>query len=68
MSAIRSAQFAKGRTMKTAREWFNEPEREWAEVGCEACALMPDGDLTEEQAKTATLCGDCEAYFGLGGN
>jgi hypothetical protein len=52
--------------MKTAREWFNEPEREWAEIGCEACALLPDGDMTEEQAKTATLCGDCEAYFGIG--
>jgi hypothetical protein len=52
--------------MKTAREWFNEPEREWAEVGCQACALLPDRDMTAEEAKTATLCGDCEAYFGIG--
>jgi shikimate kinase len=25
-----------------------------------------DEDMTAEQAKTATLCGDCEAYFGIG--
>jgi hypothetical protein len=34
---------------------------------CEACALIAeDSDMTAEEAKTATLCGDCEAYFGLG--
>jgi hypothetical protein len=54
--------------MKTAREWFNEPEREWAEVGCEACDIDSGVGMNEEQAKTATLCRDCEAYFGIEAN
>jgi hypothetical protein len=40
---------------------------------CEACRMVreEDEDMTEEQARTAylngvELCGDCQAYFGLG--
>ena len=38
------------------------------EGNCEACAMLAEGlDMTAEEARTANLCGDCEAYFGLGG-
>jgi hypothetical protein len=35
---------------------------------CEACRLIreEDSDLSFEEARTANLCGDCEAYYGLG--
>jgi len=34
---------------------------------CEACAMLADDrDMTAEEAKTATLCGDCQAFFGIG--
>lgn len=49
--------------------------RNWEGVGvevpklCEACAMLEDDrDMTAEQARTANLCGDCQAYFGIGGN
>jgi hypothetical protein len=37
---------------------------------CDACTMLreDDEDMTAEQARTANLCGDCQAYFGLGGN
>jgi hypothetical protein len=34
---------------------------------CDACDLIAeDSDMTAEEAKTATLCGDCEAFYGFG--
>jgi hypothetical protein len=37
---------------------------------CEACAMLEieDREMTDAEIEAATcLCGDCEAFFGLGG-